>query len=190
MRLCPAVVLTLSLAFASAGSLLRAQEASVPPAPVQDRCVRWMKAAVHATTTSTLDPADFCSGVKRGNTDGWYSIWKCGQAAAQLTAPRRGIARHPVNSERMKPGRLDLAPQQRTDASCWTERRTPRRTCTAAPLRSTAGLQCGWETSGCLRECTSLCLPGHRMAGSLPLPGRMENGAMPRRRGNIWEASR
>jgi hypothetical protein len=84
MKLAPATVLTLSFAFASSVSLLtlRAQDASVPPTE-QDRCVQWMKATVPGI--STLDPSDFCSGVKRGSTGGWYSIWKCGQAAQQLT---------------------------------------------------------------------------------------------------------
>jgi hypothetical protein len=45
--------------------------------------VQWMKATVPGI--STLDPSDFCSGVKRGSTGGWYSIWKCGQSAKQLT---------------------------------------------------------------------------------------------------------
>ncbi len=85
-------VLALSLAFANSGcpSTLRAQEASVAPDTETDRCVRWMKATVSGETTSILNPADFCSGVKKGNVGGWYSIRKCGDPTAQLTntAPR------------------------------------------------------------------------------------------------------
>ena len=84
MKLRSVTVLALSLAFASCGSLsLRAQDASVAPGTDIDSCMRWMKATVPAI--STLDPADFCSGIKRGNTDGWYSLQKCGSPAEQLS---------------------------------------------------------------------------------------------------------
>ena len=80
MRLRSVTVLALSLAFASCGSLtLRAQDASVASRAAIDSCVQWMKAAVPGI--STLDPTDFCSGIKRGNADGWYSMWKCGRPA-------------------------------------------------------------------------------------------------------------
>jgi len=86
MRLRSLTVLALSLAFASYGSLtLRAQDASVASRAEIDNCVRWMKATVSEGATRTLDPTDFCSGIKRGNTDGWYSMWKCGHPAEQLT---------------------------------------------------------------------------------------------------------
>jgi hypothetical protein len=86
MRLHSVTVLALSLAFASCGSLtLRAQDASVAPGTQIDRCVRWMKATVSGGVTRTLDPTDFCSGIKRGNTGGWYSIRQCGLTAEQLT---------------------------------------------------------------------------------------------------------
>jgi hypothetical protein len=80
-------VLALSLAFASSGSLftLRAQDVSAPPGNATDSCVRWMKATVSGEVTRTLDPTDFCSGIKRGNIDIWYSVRKCGQSAEQLT---------------------------------------------------------------------------------------------------------
>jgi hypothetical protein len=85
MRLCPATVLTLCLAFVSSGSLfaLSGRDASVPPGTDTAQCMRWMKATVPGKVP--LDPADFCSGLKRGSTDGWYSIWKCGHPAEQLT---------------------------------------------------------------------------------------------------------
>ena len=86
MRLHSVTVLALSLAFASCGSLtLRAQDASVAPGTQIDRCVRWMKATVSGGVTRTLDPTDFCSGIKRGNTGGWHSIRQCGLTAEQLT---------------------------------------------------------------------------------------------------------
>jgi len=70
MRLRSVTVLALSLAFASYGSLtLRAQDASVAPGTEIDSCVRWMKATASGGVTRTLDPADFCSGIKRGSTD-------------------------------------------------------------------------------------------------------------------------
>jgi hypothetical protein len=82
MRLRSVTAVALSLAFASYGSLtLRAQEASVASGTEIDSCVRWMKATVSEGATRTLDPTDFCSGIKRGNTDGWYSMWKCGHLA-------------------------------------------------------------------------------------------------------------
>jgi hypothetical protein len=85
MRLHSVTAVTLSLTFASYGGLtLRAQDASVAPSTAIDSCVRWMKAMVSEGTTRTLDPADFCSGVKRGNIGGWYSMWKCGHPEAQL----------------------------------------------------------------------------------------------------------
>jgi hypothetical protein len=34
---------------------------------------------------SSLDPTDFCAGVKRGNLGGWYSIFKCGQSEQRLS---------------------------------------------------------------------------------------------------------
>src|ERR1700751_3802039 len=86
MKLRSVTVLALSLAFASYGSLaLRAQDASVAPGTEIDSCVRWMRATVSGGVTRTLDPADFCSGIKTGSTDGWYSIWKCGQLSQQVT---------------------------------------------------------------------------------------------------------
>src|ERR1700733_13283902 len=86
MRLRSVAVLALSFAFASCGSLtLRAQDASVAPRTEIDGCVRWMKATVSGGVTRTLDPTDFCSGIKRGNTGGWYSIRGCGLPAEQLT---------------------------------------------------------------------------------------------------------
>ena len=86
MRLRSVTVLALSLAFASYGSLtLRAQDASVAPGTEIDSCVRWMKATASGGVTRTLDPADFCSGIKRGSTDGWYSIWKCDQLPQPIT---------------------------------------------------------------------------------------------------------
>lgn len=87
MKLHSVTVLALSLAFASFGSLfiLRAQDVSAPPGNATDSCVRWMKATVPAPVLSTLDPVDFCSGIKAGSTDAWYSVWKCGQSAEQLT---------------------------------------------------------------------------------------------------------
>ena len=86
MRLRFVTVVTLSFAFASCGSLtLRAQDASVASRTEIDSCVRWMKATVSGGVTRTLDPADFCSGIKRGSTGGWYSIRECGQSAEQLT---------------------------------------------------------------------------------------------------------
>jgi hypothetical protein len=70
MRLRFVTVLALSLAFASYGSLtLRAQDASVAACAEIDSCMRWMKATVSGGGTRTLDPADFCSGIKRGSTD-------------------------------------------------------------------------------------------------------------------------
>ncbi|HEY1964883.1 MAG TPA: hypothetical protein VGG59_08130 [Acidobacteriaceae bacterium] len=45
-----------------------------------------MKATVSAGVTRTLDPTDFCSGIKKdGSSDGWYSVWKCGRPAEQPT---------------------------------------------------------------------------------------------------------
>ena len=86
MRLRSVTVLAFSLAFVSYGSLtLRAQDASAAPGTETDSCVRWMKATVSGGVMRTLDPTDFCSGIKRGNTDGWYSIRKCGLPAEQLT---------------------------------------------------------------------------------------------------------
>ena len=91
MRLRSVAVLALSVAFASCGSLtLRAQDASVASRTAIDSCVRWMKATVSGGVTRTLDPTEFCSGIKRGSTDGWYSIRKCGQTAAQLTGATPG----------------------------------------------------------------------------------------------------
>ncbi len=84
-------LLILSLAFASSGSLftLRAQNASVASKTEIDRCVKWMKATVSEELTRDLAPADFCSGVRNGNTDAWWSVRKCGSPTEQLagTAP-------------------------------------------------------------------------------------------------------
>lgn len=68
MKLHSVTVLALSLAFASSGSLftLRAQDVSAPPGNATDSCVRWMKATVSGQVTRTLDPTDFCSGIKQG----------------------------------------------------------------------------------------------------------------------------
>jgi hypothetical protein len=86
MRLHSLTVLAFSLAFASYGSLaLRAQDASVASGTEIDGCVRWMKATVSGGVTRTLDPIDFCSGIKRGSTNGWYSLRRCGRPAEQLT---------------------------------------------------------------------------------------------------------
>jgi hypothetical protein len=91
MKMWSVTVMTFSLVFASSGasSKLRAQDASVAPDPVTQRCVNWMKATVPGS--STLAPADFCAGVKKdGSPDGWWSVWKCGQPTQQLpgAAPR------------------------------------------------------------------------------------------------------
>ena len=182
MRLRSVTVLALSLAFASYGSLtLRAQDASVAPGTEIDSCVRWMKATASGGVTRTLDPADFCSGIKRGSTDGCTRSGNAASYHNRSLARRPGIALRLAYSPRVRPGRLVLAPQPRTDASCCTEHRIRRRTCTARPRRSTAELQCGWEGSGCLQECTSLRRLSRPMGGSLPSPSSMEN---------IWEASR
>src|ERR1700756_3219698 len=91
MKLRSVTVLAFSLAFTSCGSFtLRAQDASVASRTAIDSCVRWMKATVSGGVTRTLDPTEFCSGIKRGSTDGWYSIRKCGQTAAQLTGATPG----------------------------------------------------------------------------------------------------
>jgi hypothetical protein len=86
MKLRSVTVLAFSLAFASCGSLtLRAQDASVASQTAIDTCVRWMKATVSGEVTRTLDPTDFCSGIQRGSTGGWYSMRKCGHPAEQLS---------------------------------------------------------------------------------------------------------
>jgi hypothetical protein len=87
MKLASATALTLSFAFASSVSLLtlRAQDASVAPGTGIDGCVRWMKATVSGGVTRTLVPTDFCSGIKRGSTGGWYSVRKCGLPAEPLS---------------------------------------------------------------------------------------------------------
>jgi hypothetical protein len=92
MKLSPMTVLIFSLAFAGSGDFfhLRAQDASAAPRTdtETERCVHWMKATVPGI--SMLDPADFCLGVKKdGVPDAWYSLWKCGQAAEQLTSTAR-----------------------------------------------------------------------------------------------------
>jgi hypothetical protein len=85
MKLGSVTVLTLSFAFASCGSLtLRAQDASVASRTEIDGCVRWMKATVSGAVTRTLDPTEFCSGIKRGSADGWYSEGECGGPAEPL----------------------------------------------------------------------------------------------------------
>jgi hypothetical protein len=86
MRLRSVTVLAFSFAFANCGSLtLRGQDASVASQTAIDSCVRWMKATVSEGVARTLDPTDFCSGIKRGSTGGWYSMWKCGHPAEQLS---------------------------------------------------------------------------------------------------------
>src|ERR1700723_1641583 len=68
------------------------------------------------------------------------------------------LARHPstvrllVTLTRMRPGPLDLAPQQATGASFLTEPLTLPMTHSAMRLRSTAGPQSLWEASECLQE--------------------------------------
>lgn len=85
MTLRSVTVLALSFAFASCGSLtLRAQDASVASRTAIDSCVQWMKATVSAGVAGPLDPTEFCSGIKRGNICGWYSIWKCGHPTGSL----------------------------------------------------------------------------------------------------------
>jgi hypothetical protein len=85
MRLRSVTVVALSLAFASCGSLtLRAQDASVASRTAIDSCVQWMKATVSAGVASPLDPTEFCSGIKRGNIGGWYSIRKCSHPTGSL----------------------------------------------------------------------------------------------------------
>jgi hypothetical protein len=112
------------------------------------------------------------AGTRSGNAASYHN---------RSLARRPGIALRLAYSPRVRPGRLVLAPQPRTDASCCTEHRIRRRTCTARPRRSTAELQYGWEGSGCLQECTTLRRLSRPMGGSLPSPSSMEN---------IWEASR
>jgi hypothetical protein len=78
-------VLALSFAFASCGSLtLRAQDASVASRAAIDSCVQWMKATVSVGVAGPLDPTEFCSGIKRGNIGGWYSMRKCGHSTGSL----------------------------------------------------------------------------------------------------------
>ena len=85
MRLRSVTVVALSLAFASCGSLtLRAQDASVASHTAIDSCVQWMKATVSEGVAGPLDPTEFCSGIKRGNIGGWYSMWKCGHPTGSL----------------------------------------------------------------------------------------------------------
>jgi len=182
MRLRSVTVLALSLAFASYGSLtLRAQDASVAPGTEIDSCVRWMKATVSGegrvhsippTSVRVSRGAAPTAGTRSGNAASYHN---------RSLARRPGIALRLAYSPRVRPGRLVLAPQPRTDASCCTEHRIRRRTCTARPRRSTAELQYGWEGSGCLQECTTLRRLSRPMGGSLPSPSSMEN---------IWEASR
>jgi hypothetical protein len=81
MNMGSVTVMTLSLLFA--GSSLRAQGPTAAPDTETQRCVNWMKATVPGI--STLDPSDFCAGIKKdGSPDGWWSIWKCGQPTQQL----------------------------------------------------------------------------------------------------------
>jgi hypothetical protein len=73
---------TLALVLASFGALspLRAQEVSVAPNSEIARCVSWM----NATVPAKVDPADFCAGIKRGNSDGWWAVFKCGRTGQQI----------------------------------------------------------------------------------------------------------
>lgn len=91
MRLHSVTAVTLSLAFASYGGLtLRAQDASVASRAAIDSCVQWMKATVSGGVAGPLDPTEFCSGIKRGNIGGWYSMWKCGHPTEQLNGGTPG----------------------------------------------------------------------------------------------------
>jgi hypothetical protein len=86
MKLRSVIAVALSFAIVSCGSLtLRAQDASAAPGTAIDSCIRWMKATVPEGMTRTVDPTDFCSGIKEGSADGWYSMWKCGLPAEQVT---------------------------------------------------------------------------------------------------------
>jgi hypothetical protein len=73
----------LALAFVSFGafSAIQAQEVSLPSKTDMARCVNWMNAKVPAT----FDPADFCAGVKRGDTAGWWAVFKCGRMGQEIT---------------------------------------------------------------------------------------------------------
>jgi hypothetical protein len=141
---------TLALVLASFGALspLRAQEVSVAPNSEIARCVSWM----NATVPAKVDPADFCAGIKRGNSDGWWAVFKCGRTGQQ-------IAGSPI--------------KYCTSSGHITERET-----WGAGFRSTTrdGHDCRWEASGLLRGCTISCHPNHPRAGNLRSP----NGAMGR----------
>ena len=93
--------------------------------------MKWMKATVPDLRTPNdddlrkLDPAHFCTGIQEGMLGRWGAVFKCGQSAEQLAGTRPGTARRLGKLTQAMPGRPDLAPQPRTEATFLTETPTP-----------------------------------------------------------------